>query len=317
MRLFKTTFIVLSAVAILLLLLIALWVIWEHKRNPLSAVDIEAGRVVLQQDSVIVPENISLERTYRRIVLATEELGEITFSLSLPMEIPVTGLPLIIVLGGLEIGEANFELIDEPGENIIAIYHYPYSPQYWYKGSAAGKIPLIRRSMLRVPAQVANLIKWAAPLDQVDSERVCITGYSFGAMFLPAVYRLAESRQLLLQQGVIAYAGTGIYDLLAYNLGELPRPFRSLLAWLAATAIHTLEPALHLPHLHNEFLLINGIRDHQIPEHSWRRLHQLTPDPKTTVILDEGHMHPDKPALTRKLVEISRRWLLDNEVINP
>ena len=179
------------------------------------------------------------------------------------------------------------------------------------------QIPEIRRAMLQVPAQLVTAIEWISRQDWVASEQICITGYSFGAMFLPAVYRLAESRQLLIQQGVIAYAGTGIQQLLAHNLHGIPAPFRSVFSWLAATAINPLEPTAHLPHLRNEFLLINGTRDHQIPERSWRTLHQLTPDPREIIILDEGHMHPSKPELTRMLVDMSQKWLLEKEAINP
>ena len=45
-------------------------------------------------------------------------------------------------------------------------------------------------------------------------------------------------------------------------------------------------------------------------------LHQLTPQPKTVVILDKGHMHPRKPELTRELVKISREWLLERGLVN-
>jgi hypothetical protein len=67
----------------------------------------------------------------------------------------------------------------------------------------------------------------------------------------------------------------------------------------------------------NEFLIINGTLDHQIPMDSWKSLHQLVPDPKSIIILEEGHMHPRKHDLTLKLVNISKEWLRERNVINP
>ncbi|MBL7032858.1 MAG: hypothetical protein ISR91_01820 [Candidatus Delongbacteria bacterium] len=316
MRILKALLVIPLTIITLLLLLIIIWAGWERTRDPLAALDRDAGLVSVLQDSAFQLDVTTAPRSYRQVVLTTERLGEITVSFSLPLEIPTGGLPLIVVLGGLEIGEANFEMIDDPGANIIAIYHYPYSPEYWYAATTISDIPLIRRAVLQVPAQVATLIEWAGTADWIDAERISVTGYSFGAMFLPALYHLAEGNNLRLGPGVIAYAGTDIGSLLHANLVDIQEPERTLLAWLAATAIFPLEPAAHLPHLSNEFLLINGTSDHQIPEESWRRLHQLTPEPRRVIILDAGHMHPRKPDLTRKLVNISRDWLLEKTAIN-
>ena len=99
-------------------------------------------------------------------------------------------------------------------------------------------------------------------------------------------------------------------------MDKIDSPWRSVGAWLGETAIYGIEPERHLPYMNNEFLLINGTKDHQISTYSWKKLHQLIPQPKTVVILDEGHMHPRKPELTKKLVKISREWLKERELIN-
>ena len=175
---------------------------------------------------------------------------------------------------------------------------------------------MIRRSVLSVPSQVLTLHQWVSNQPWSDKERITFTGYSFGAMFLPAVYHLAASRDEILNPAVIAYAGADISDLLYTNMDKIDSPWRSVGAWLGETAIYGIEPERHLPYMNNEFLLINGTKDHQISTYSWKKLHQLIPQPKTVVILDEGHMHPRKPELTKKLVKISREWLKERELIN-
>ena len=116
---------------------------------------------------------------------------------------------------------------------------------------------------------------------------------------------------------MIAYGGLDIYQLLVTNMTNVIQPFRSILSWLAATAIRGAEPSLHAAYLSSEFLLINGTKDHQIPTENWQRLHQLIPEPKTIIILEEGHMHHRKIALTQKLVNLSQSWLLQKKMINP
>jgi dipeptidyl aminopeptidase/acylaminoacyl peptidase len=222
----------------------------------------------------------------------------------------------VIILGGLEVGQYTLRYIPDPGQNIILIYQYPYHPEYWYAGTAIEELPVIRKSVLSVPAQVISLNNWIAAQNWADDRRITITGYSFGALFMPAIYRLATHHQIPLRYGVIAYGGVNICQLLDTNMTNYSEPFRSLFSWLAATAIRGIEPAAHAPYLEAEFLLINGTKDHQIPEESWHELHQLIPDPKTIVILDEGHMHPRKTDLTQRLVKISHQWLIQKGVAN-
>lgn len=317
MRILKSTIIILITLGIGALIILGGWAIWEHNRDPISAIDFDAGQINVAQDSVITTDLNSESRTYRHIILATEHLGEIEAYISQPINVPLDGLPVIILLGGLEIGINNFQLIQNQGNNIFIIYKYPYSPHYWYTNTLVTQIPGIRRAVLSVPSQVLTLNKWVSQQPWAENERVCILGYSFGAIFLPAIYHLAHEKNEPLIQGIIVYGGADIYDILKTNLRKISQPFRSTIAWLTATAIYPLEPALHLSDMNNEFLIINGTKDNQISEYSWRKLHELVPEPKTIIILDEGHMHPKKPELTKKLVNISKNWLVKKGVINP
>jgi len=299
------------------LVVVGIWAAWERNRDPVAALNIHPGQITVLRDSSYRAEIIAQTRLYRDVLIKTENLGKIQAYVSLPDAPREEQIPVIVILGGLNIGIKNFELIENPGNNAVIIYHYPYSPEYWYDGAAVREIPLIRKSVLSVPAQVLVLIQWVEQQSWAQRQPISVLGYSFGALFLPSVYHLANTNEQILGPGVIAYAGADIYDLLKTNLRKLAQPFKSMFAWTAATAIYPVEPALHLAHMNNEFLIINGTRDHQISEYSWRKLHELMPEPKTVVILDEGHMHPRKPELTMKLVDISERWLLERGLINP
>lgn len=313
----KVVLIGLLSIFLILFLVFGSWVLWERNRDVLAGIDLYSGKVELSHDSAC---NLSFEelpeRTYRHITLTTEYLGNIEAFISEPTVIPTEGIPVVIIMGGLEVDADIFRLIHDPGENIYVIFKYPYAPEYWYEGTPIVEIPVIRKSVLSVPSQALALHQWVSKQPWTEKKRITFAGFSFGAMFLPAIYHLANSHDEVLNPGVIAYAGADIFDLLYTNMEKIDSPWRSFGAWLGETAIYSIEPARHLPYMNNEFLLINGTRDHQISTYSWEKLHRLTLQPKTVVILDEGHMHPRKPELTKKLVKISREWLRKRGLIN-
>jgi hypothetical protein len=294
-----------------------IWITYQYIQEPLDLIDRPCGSVIHSQDSTIFADYLPKNRNYSFIKLSTSEETTITITISKPQEIPEKGLPVVLILGGLEIGIYTLRYISDPGNNIIIIYNYPYHPEYWYAGTALAEIPKIRNSVLDVPSQIKSLYEWVADQSWSDHSRITITGYSFGALFLPAVFHLAHSYQIPLKYGVIAYAGTDIYQLLNTNMTTIYQPFRSILAWLIFTAIRGMEPSYHVPYMRGEFYLINGTRDHQIPENNWRELHALVPEPKTLKILDAGHMHQRKVELTKRLVDLTQKWLLERGVINP
>jgi Prolyl oligopeptidase family len=244
-------------------------------------------------------------------------LDSMFVTISLPDSIPVEGLPVMIVLGGLEIGRESLKYIPAQGPNIIMAYQYPYHPRYWYDKSKITQIPVIQEAVMKVPAQVVALADWAKRQVWSDKNRLSVLGYSFGAFFVPAIYHLADHHQLVLGPAVMAYGGVDMYAVMINNLKFMSGLPRMLVAWTATTAIYPMEPALHLPYLKGEFLVINGRMDRQIPEACWQRFQQLTPSPKTIMVLEAGHMHPSKPELTLRVVELSRQWLLEHNAINP
>jgi dienelactone hydrolase len=317
MHLLKKIGKILFIIVITLVVIIAGWAIWERNRNPVATLDKDPGRIITKVDSTLTSRFLSEDRKYRHIILSTEHIGDIEAYISFPLIHTEEKIPVIIVLGGLEIGIFNFRYISEPGNNTIIIYQYAYKTDQWRNNSTISQIPIVRRKILEVPAQILSLVEWIKQQSWADTNRINLSGYSFGAFFVPAVYHLDNLKKRQLAPGVIAYGGVDIYQLLMMNIKKTFLPLKMLGSWIAATAIYPIEPALHLPKMRNEFLLINGTLDDQIPEESWKRLHQLTPEPKTIMILEEGHMHPRKPQLTLKLVNLSKKWLREHKVINP
>lgn len=316
-KFFRQIFAIFFLIFFLFLFLFAFWVSYQRLRDPLNALD--RGLFFLEQ---IEKEQSRMEllaesRIYSDVTLYTKELDSIFITISFPTTIPSEGLPVLIVLGGLEIGRESLKYIPAQGQNIIIAYQYPYSPRYWYDGTKITQIPIIHSSVMKVPAQIVNLAAWTRQQSWSDKNRISVLGYSFGAFFIPAIYHLAGHDQVKLGPAVMAYGGIDIYRILRGNLKFLSAIPRTIIAWMAAAVIHPVEPALHLPYMNGEFLVINGRNDHQIPNICWQKFQELTPKPKTVMVLDAGHMHPSKPELTLRVVELSRKWLLERNAINP
>ena len=292
-----------------------IYAVWERNRDPLSAIDQVSSNLIKLNETSFFDSTDS--RVYKEIDLLSESTDTVKAIISFPENYQNKKYPLIVILGGLHIGRKNFELIPDPGENILAIYLYPYSPDYWYEGNALYEMIRIRESILKVPAQVVEFMKWSRRQQWTDKNKISLLGYSFGALFLPATNRLSEKYDVKPDGSVLAYGGVDLEMLLKTNFKFKPKFIRGPLALFASTLIYPVEPALHVPFLKGDLFVINGRLDKQIPNKSWRKLHSLMPDPDSILILDEGHMHPRKPELTLKLVKLSRKWLENKVLINP
>lgn len=315
--LLKITVVVFASLAGLCFLFVSGWSLAQYLRNPLKVLDRPFQHPQLVADSTYVVHNETEIRQYHDISLTAGKSDTIRMTISLPAPLPSTPCPVLIILGGLEVGRESLKYIKYHGNNVLIAYQYPYSPTYWYQGTAFSEIPAIRQAVLSVPSQVNALVRWSSQQSWADGNPPKLLGYSFGALFLPAIYHLAQEKEIRLGAGVLAYGGANIYKILKANLTKIIEPVRTLVAWVASAALRPMEPSMHLPSLENRFLVMNGKEDDQIPVPSWQELHRLAPVGSTILLLNEGHMHPRKPDLTERLVHISRQWLLVQGVINP
>jgi hypothetical protein len=312
---------VLAGMALVLLGGVALIAIWALRLSgdPMKNLERKLTGIQVASDSTYAVVTSSGEsRQYRDLLLTGPDIGEAHITLSLPAERSDTELlPVVFVLGGLEVGRESLKYIPHHGRNALVAYQYPYSPEYWYEGTPFTEIPAIQRAVLSVPSQIAAAFQWAVSQPWADAGRAVLLGYSFGGFFVPATYRLVEHSGLDLHSGVIAYAGADLVQVFQRNLDVTPAWKRDLLARAAALALAPLEPSRHLPHLTDDMLLLNGSRDTMIPAASIALLHELKPEPRTIIELDADHMHPDLPDLTMEIVETSRGWLLERGAVEP
>ncbi len=300
------------------LLGIGLLLAWrQYHRDPLPQLEPGLATLRLTEQKDYRVETASGEaRNYRELTLEGAREGPLRLTLSFPSG-AAEPLPVLVVLGGLEVGRESLKYVEVHGRNVLVALQYPRSPTYWYEGLPVTKLAQIRAAVLAIPSRTASLLAWVRIQPWADPTRISLLGYSFGAIFVPASARLAQIHGVPLRALVMAYAGTDLPRLLAVNAKLRPVFLRKPAAWLAGSAIHPIEPALHLPHLRSEALFVNGLRDEMVPLALARRMQALHGNGRTVIDLDALHMDPRRPDLTREIVRCSWEWLIGIGAANP
>jgi len=300
-----------------LLFLFMIYVIWERNRDTLQAINlVDTVDACVVYEKTILDSSLAGKRYYTNITLLSQKTDTIKAIISFPVQHDMPHLPVVTILGGLRIERQDFNFFKDPGQNIIIMYLYPYQADQWEKGFILSEISRVRRAILKTPGQIAELLRWTQKQGWADSNRVALLGYSFGALFLPAAVQLAGMNNINTGPLILSYGGVDIELLLDENLKVKPLWLRSFLAWFGSSMIYAVDPLHYASNLTGDIYVINGLRDKQIPKTSWQRLHQMMPASAKIDILNEGHMHPRKPELTQKLVDMSRRWLEEQGILN-
>lgn len=254
-------------------------------------------------------------RNCREITLAVPGHAQVRISLSLPATIPEGGVPSVVLLGGFDIGMRSIYEVPNAGANAVIGYDYPLDRDLWYEAGWLKRVFVARTAVREVPAHVLSILRWTRAQAWSDG-RASLLGFSLGALFLPAAHHMAALHGEAVGPSVIAYGGADLAPILRVALAGEPGWKRVPLTALALFFLRDLEPAYHLPKLKGEFLLINGNGDRRMPAETVERLQRLTPQQKTIVTLDSDHMMPGNQALMDRIVDISRRWLIERKAVN-
>ena len=147
----------------LLLLALALlwfWVAREYRRDPMPLLDQAAASLVvrtLRESTLLTAAGEPRHLLEYELDGAPE--GPVRLALSLPMG-PERPLPVVVILGGLDVGQESLRYVEVHGPNALAAFAYPRPTQDLYEGKALFKLPRIRRAALAGPSQVCALATW-------------------------------------------------------------------------------------------------------------------------------------------------------------
>jgi hypothetical protein len=262
-------------------------------------------------------------RTLLHVALDGGAVGRVRFVVSLPEPMPAGRMPVVVILGGLSEGSDAVREISavsgDPGPGAFVGYDWPLPEREPEVSDIVRRIPQFRRGVLRVPGQVDAILAWASRRPWADPSRMSLLGFSLGALVLPASQRLAELRGATVGWTVLGYGGAPIGDVIAGHPHAGPAWLRPLLGAAAGLLLRPVEPSLHLPHLHGRFLVVGGASDQLIDPAAARRMVELTPEPRTVVLLEGEHVGvgPDERKLLARVIEVTRTWLVEAGAIEP
>lgn len=283
----------------------------------MSALDVDLGPLrgeVGARREVVLPGGE--RRLVREVSLETGGAGTAAFTVSEPADGPSGPRPLVVILAGFRTGREALRLIPDHGDAALVAYEYPYSAERWEREPKWKQVVEAREAVLSVPAQVTAIRAWLRRQGTADGRRTALLGFSFGAVFAPAVQAVAAERGEAFQGVGLAYGGAGIERMVRHSLDLDPAWLGGVTAKAVAAAVAPIEPARHLPDLPGSFMLVHGRDDGRVPAESAELATRLTPRPRRVVHLDSGHLHPSRSGLLRRLGTLFRAWLVEERVLS-
>jgi len=253
------------------------------------------------------------KRVYTDVILDTGGAKNAHFTISLPEKIPANGLKCIFVASGLDTGRKSLDYIRDQSNYAVIAYEYPSLIRTLKNRSLILKVRQLREKILTVPQQWISIILWIEQQQWCKKEPISIVGFSFGSIFVPATYHLAQVENVQLGPGVIGYGGAGLLCLLKANL-KLPKLIKSPVAWLTSILLRPIDPLVHAKYLQNSFLIINGLNDKMIPSKCRKKIQEIIPEPKKIINLKTEHMMPSNQALLDELIEITKDFFENQNV---
>jgi dienelactone hydrolase len=216
--------------------------------------------------------------------------------------------PAIILLGGKATGKHAVDYaLDVTGMIIVAV-DYPYTPRDTYTiTNFLGDVPAIRNALFDMIPSVMLVIDYLLTRGDVDSSKIVLLGYSFGAPFVPCI--IAHDHRPAV--AAMVYGGGDMRSLITHNVrryeGEVISQF---VGTLAGALLYPLEPMRFVGRVApTPLIMINGTEDEQVPRHNVELLYNAAGEPKSITWLESRHVRPDNAGLTRSILAVLKRQL--------
>ncbi len=209
--------------------------------------------------------------------------------------------PAVILLGGKATGKYAIDYALDIEDVIIVAVDYPYEPRSSYTvPEFLLDVPPMRAALLDMVPSVMLLMDYLATRPDVDTSKIVLLGYSFGAPLVPAI--VAHDRRPA--YAAMVFGGGDLYGLIRHNVRRTESALASdFVAGLGALLLSPLEPLRYADRISpTPLLMINGTEDEQIPRSNTERFYEAASQPKKIVWLQSAHVRKENIELTKAIV---------------
>jgi dienelactone hydrolase len=210
--------------------------------------------------------------------------------------------PAIILLGGKATGKYAIDYTLGINNVIILALDYPYEPRDSYNfWTITQDIPAVRQALIDMVPAAVLAVDYLFRRDDVDTTKLVILGYSFGAPFVPVI--VANDRRAAV--AAMVYGGGELHSMIRYNVARYKGPvLGEFVGFLGgALLLRPMEPMRFADKISPiPLIMINGKNDEQIPRHNTETFYNAAREPKKIVWLQSKHVNPNNPELTRYII---------------
>jgi predicted esterase len=209
--------------------------------------------------------------------------------------------PAIILLGGKATGKYAIDNALGINNVVIVAVDYPYTPRESYSMvEFLADVPAMRQALIDMVPSVMLLMDYLCQRDDVDTSKIVLLGYSFGAPLVPSI--IANDRRPAV--AAMVYGGGDLYSLIRHNVRRYEGPLLSeVVAQLGGLLLRPVEPLRYVESISPiPLLMINGTHDEQIPRTNTELLYAAAKEPRKIIWIDSQHVNPRNVELTRRIV---------------
>jgi hypothetical protein len=223
--------------------------------------------------------------------------------------------PAIILLGGKATGKYAIDYALDIDNSIILALDYPYEPRESYTfRTILWDVPAVRKALIDMVPAAMLATDYLFSRSDVDTTKLVILGYSFGAPFVPAI--VAHDRRASV--AVMVYGGGDLTSMVRHNVARYEAVWLSeFVGRFGGLLLYPLEPMRYVDKISPiPLVMINGANDEQIPRHNTEILFNAALEPKKIVWLESKHVNTSNVELTRRIIatmknELNRLKIMD------
>ncbi len=209
--------------------------------------------------------------------------------------------PVILLLGGKATGKYAIDYAMDIDSVIILALDYPYEPRETYTfWRVLWDLPAVRQALFDMVPSAMLATDYLFQRKDVDTSKLVILGYSFGAPFVPAI--VAHDRRAAV--AAMVYGGGELHTMIRHNVARYKGPAMSEFVGSAgALLLRPLEPMRYADKISPiPLVMINGENDEQIPRYNTELFFNAAREPKNIVWLRSRHVRTDNVELTRHII---------------